>query len=567
MKPNKFVLQLTAALAAGALALSGCSGDSGSSGSSSAGGGSSSNTDTVEVAASDFAPTERDDIKDGGELVTAIYEIPEQQNRFHADASAPVVTIWNWYNPQIALFDGEGNYTANPSYISEVTDEVVDGNTVVTFTVVDDAKWNDGSDIDWTAFETTWRINNGESDDYTPSATDGYERITSVEEGDSPKQAVITFDGVYPWWEGLFNQIAHPALADPANYNSYLKEVHPEWGAGPYTVENIDFNKGEAVFVRNDKWWGPEGKLDRRIFRQMESQAAINAFKNGEIDVVGASSRESYATVENMDGIDLRMATRPSSALITLNSEAGALGDIKVREAVARGLDRQLLGQIRFNGTPYSETPPGSLIIYPFQEDYHDNFSAAADFDPEAAKALLDEAGWAEGSSGIREKDGETLHLTYTLIGDNETSKAQATATQKMMKDIGIDLEIRQRPSSEFSDVYTNRDFEIFPMGFSSSDPYGVAYFGQTYNSDSQLNLSGTGTPELDEQIRELQALPTTKEQIKRANELETEAFKRYGLIPTGNGADIYAVKDGLVNSGALGFAVLPVENIGWKKD
>lgn len=69
--------------------------------------------------------------------------------------------------------------------------------------------------------------------------------------------------------------------------------------------------------------------------------------------------------------------------------------------------------------------------------------------------------------------------------------------------------------------MVTRRDFDMFPMGFSQSDPYGVAYFQQTYASDSQLNRSGTGTPEMDEKINELQKLPTEDEQIRRANELE----------------------------------------------
>ena len=78
--------------------------------------------------------------------------------------------------------------------------------------------------------------------------------------------------------------------------------------------------------------------------------------------------------------------------------------------------------------------------------------------------------------------------------------------------------------------MVTRRDFDMFPMGFSQSDPYGVAYFQQTYASDSQLNRSGTGTPEMDEKINELQKLPTEDEQIRRANELEKRRSRGMGL-------------------------------------
>ena len=101
-----------------------------------------------------------------------------------------------------------------------------------------------------------------------------------------------------------------------------------------------------------------------------------------------------------------------------------------------------------------------------------------------------------------------------------------------MLKDVGVDLKIEERPSSEFSKVTSERDFDLFLSAFASSDPFGVAYFGQTYASDSTLNMSSTGTKEFDKKIEELQKLPTKDEQIDRVNELESEAFGHYGILP-----------------------------------
>ena len=56
------------------------------------------------------------------------------------------------------------------------------------------------------------------------------------------------------------------------------------------------------------------------------------------------------------------------------------------------------------------------------------------------------------------------------------------------------------------------------------------------------------------------------EEQIKRANELEVEAFKTYGIMPLANGPVMVALKDGLANSGATGFSGYPKEMIGWLK-
>ena len=214
-----------------------------------------------------------------------------------------------------------------------------------------------------------------------------------------------------------------------------------------------------------------------------------------------------------------------------------------------------------------SKDLPGSLNLVQTQDGYEDNFGAVVQFEPDKAKQLLDDAGWTAGDDGIREKDGEKLSLRYVLLGDDPTSKAEAGATQKMLRDIGVDLRIEERPASDFSKITSERDFDVFPMGFSMSDPYGVAYFGQIYRSNSELNKSGTGTAELDKKIDELQQIGDKDEQIKRSNELEKEAFKEYGLMPFANGPDMSAVKEGLANLGGYSFAVVPVEDIGWEKD
>ena len=557
-----------AAVTASALILSGCAGgDSGSSGSDSSADGASAPGEELEVSLDGaYNEQDRDSLAKGGELTLAITEISEQQNPFQADATLYTNNVWQYYNPQVTLFNGKGEFEPNNDYLTEVTDEVVDGKTVVTYTIRDEAEYNDGTPIDWKSFEHTWRFNNGENEELNVSSTDGYELIESVEQGENEKQAVVTYKQEYAWWQGLFGFLLPTQVDSVEAYNEgYINELHPEWGAGPYKVDNVDFNTGTVSFVPNENWWGDEPLLDRVTYRQMESQASINAFKAGEVDATGVASKDRLASVEDMDGIEIRTAMRPSNILITLNSESPHLGDIKVREAIMTGIDRAQLATIRFNGIGYEEELPGSFTLYQTQDGYEDIFGELVQFDVEKAKSLLDEAGWTEGSDGVREKDGETLTLNYVLLGDDPNSRASASATQKMMRDIGVDLQIQERPSSDFSKVITERSFDVFPMGFSSSDPFGVAYFGQMYMSDSELNRSGTGTEELDAKIEEMQQIGDADEQIARANELEKEALGTYGIMPFANGPDMVAVADPkLANYGAYSFATVGVEDIGY---
>ena len=554
------VMSVVAVVAATSLMLSGCTSNK-------------KNVDygpaaTVEIKPNgDYNPLERDQIKDGGELTLPILEVPEQSNSLHGNAIVDGTTLWRWYNPQMTLADGDGTWHPNPAYLTNVKDEEVDGKTVVTYDINPDAVFNDDTPIDWRVFETMWKFSNAENPDVVANSTDGYDQIESVTAGESDKQAVVTYKQAYPWWQALFDRVLHPSVADAQTFNEgYLKNPHPEWGAGPYKVDKFDYNSGTVTFVPNEKWWGEKPKLDKVTYRQMESQATINAYQAGEVDAVELTNKDHLAVAKTVKDTTLRGTLRPSNYLVTLNAKTPTLEDVKVREAVFTGMDRETLAQVRFNGMDYKEDLPGSFALFQNQKGYQDNFGGLVTYDQDKAKQLLDESGWAEGGDGIREKDGKKLTLRYVTFGDSQLAKSTAAAMQKMMKDIGVDLQVEERPSSDFSQVLTEREFDVLTSGFTSYDPYGVAYFKQVYASDSELNKSGTGTPEMDQKIAELQQLPTQEEQIERANELEKEALQQYGIMPYVNGPQLYATKNGLANYGSYAFALVPKENIGWAK-
>ena len=554
------VMSVVAVVAATSLMLSGCTSDKNNTNSGPAA--------TVEIKPNgDYNPLERDQIKDGGELTLPILEVPEQSNSLHGNAIVDGTTLWRWYNPQMTLADGDGTWHPNPAYLTNVNAEEVDGKTVVTYDINPDAVFNDDTPIDWRVFETMWKFNNAENPDVVANSTDGYDQIESVTAGESDKQAVVTYKQAYPWWQALFDRVLHPSVADAQTFNEgYLKNPHPEWGAGPYKVDQFDYNSGTVSFVPNEKWWGEKPKLDKVTYRQMESQATINAYQAGEVDAVEITNKDHLAVAKTVKDTVLRGTLRPSNYLVTLNAKTPTLEDVKVREAVFTGMDRETLAQVRFNGMDYTENLPGSFALFQNQKGYQDNFGGLVTYDQDKAKQLLDEAGWAESGDGIREKDGKKLTLRYVTFGDSQLVKSTAAAMQKMLKDIGVDLQVEERPSSDFSRVIAEREFDVLTSGFTSYDPYGVAYFKQVYASDSELNKSGTGTPEMDQKIAELQQLPTQEEQIERANELEKEALQQYGIMPYVNGPQLYATKNGLANYGSYAFALVPKENIGWAK-
>jgi peptide/nickel transport system substrate-binding protein len=532
-------------------------------------GGNGGANDTAQslAAQAQYNPQPYDNLRDGGTLTTAMPEISTQWNVFQGDATLYSLIVWNWYNPVLTTFSPDGKPAINPDYLTDVKAETINGNTRITYTINPKATYNDGSPIDWTAFQATWRANNAQNKAYIVLSSDGYDRISSVTRGADDRQAIVTFNGINVWWQGLFNSLLNPKALEPEVFNKgYIDSPHPEWGAGPYTVAKFDKQNGTVTFTRNPKWWGKKGKLDSRIFLAMEDVASINAFKNGQLDATGVGTKDRLAQVQSMTGIDIRKSISVSNSLFTLNSKTPILADRQVRKAVFEGIDRKQIADITFQGLNFTETLPGSLTLFSFQDGYQDNFSKAITFNAEQAKKDLEAAGWTAGSDGIRTKGGQPLEFSYVVSGDDPVRKAVAGAVTAMMKNIGVKLDIRQVASSDFSSIISGRKFDMFYSGFAQTDPFGMAYICQIYCSGSQLNLSGTNDPAFDAEVKSVNTLPTAQEQFAKGAEVETQAFKTYGVMPTLTQPDIVAVKHGLANYGSGRFFTTTPENIGWQK-
>ncbi|GAB3598957.1 ABC transporter family substrate-binding protein [Microbacterium tumbae] len=570
MKQHKLMgaLAFSGALA---LALAGCA-----TGTGDGNGDGNGDGEATETAFADYNPQPRENLETGGEVRFPINEIPEQLNAFHGDASSDTARVAAWYTPQVLLQEDDGTPYKNDAYLDEWSIDTVDGNTQITFTFTDEAHWNDGTDMDWTAIDATWKANRSIDEGFVPNATDGYKAIASVEEGDTPKTAIVTFDGEFAWPEMPFlTGILHPALADPDTFNTaMIDNPHPEWGAGPYKIDEFDANTDYVSFVPNEEWWGNEPLLDKVSFQGMDAAASINAFKADEIDSVGVGTKDRLEQVKDMDGITIYRSTQTANTLIQVDSTKPQFEDAKVREAFFKAINIDQQKEIAWNGLDYEEEPAGSLTLFPFQPGYSNALAEAGwEFNPDDSKALLDEAGWTEGEDGIREKDGEKLSVVYPVWSDDPTQEALAKALQQQMKEVGIDLQIDIRPSTDFSDDYNNMNWDVSSLRFTSSDPFGAAWFCQLYCMDMGLNLSGVQNEETDQRIHdEVESLPTADEQTAAAMKLEAEIFQEWGLIPLYNGPSISAVKTGLANLtpepyvGLDGFGVQPVENVGWEK-
>ncbi|MDD5799761.1 MAG: ABC transporter family substrate-binding protein [Coriobacteriales bacterium] len=580
----------TAAAVAG-LGLVGCGGDSDTSSSSAKGndvtGAEPQNGSPATTALDQLPlpekgkaynnPQDRDNIQDGGTLVVPVDEIGPDWNVYSVSGNTvDMQTFWGYYMPMNAVTTDVtlSKFEPNPDYITNLTSSEDSGKQVITVDINPQAKFNDGTPIDYRAYQAIWTVLNGKDENYTPAATDGYDKIESVERGTSDTQAVITMsEPVYPY-EPLVANFLHPSAANVDTFNNgWNNTPHQEWGAGPFTIDSV--SDSQVVFVPNPNWWGNKPKLDSITYKAMDSQATFNAFKNGEVDNTGASaagSSEMLSQFNSMDNAEIRRAYSLSIGCIELNSTRDSLSDIAVRKAFTQCIDPATVRSVVFQGVNWSEDNPGSLLVPAWADGYEYNMPddvknlSSADDRTAAAKKTLEDAGYSMGDDGYYAKDGNSVKFSFTTFGDSNTVKNRAAAIQKMAKDAGMDVEIDAKPSSEFSKTLSSGEWDAALFAWSSSTTYmwnGV----QIYGSDSASNFTHLGSADVDQKLAAVVSVSDPDQQKQQLNEAEKEAMETYGFIPLYTGPDCVVTKKGLANFGPCCFQTVLPENIGWQKD
>ena len=219
-------------------------------------------------------------------------------------------------------------------------------------------------------------------------------------------------------------------------------------GTGPFRF--VEYLPKERIVVeRNPDYWGEKAKLDRITFRfYPDPNARWLALEAGEIDFAYEVPRQD---VESLKDKGLKIMTSPVGAYEAMYANIHGepphdlLQDIRVRKAVAYGIDRDALVEQVLDGlatTDQTFVPPSSLEPYA-------SLVKGFSYDPEKAKSLLEEAGWEPGADGIREKDGRRLKLTLVSgFPSAEVHRPIPTFLQSQLKEIGIDVEIVERPDS-----------------------------------------------------------------------------------------------------------------------
>lgn len=264
-------------------------------------------------------------------------------------------------------------------------------------------------------------------------------------------------------------------------------------GTGPYKATEVETDKG-LTLVKNENYWDGTPKLDTIYVQTIsDGDTMTMSMQSGELD---AAYGLPYASLPLFQGEPYSISSVETSRsfFATMNYETEALQDENVRRAIASAIDKENFTQVLMDGN-------GSPAVGPFPESFTfgDSMVTAEEYDPEAAKKLLADAGWEDtDDDGYVDKDGEKLAIRWLTYPSRQELPLLAESVQATMKEIGIDIQVNNTPNTE--DFLESGDWDIFASAMVTAPTGDPEYFFTTHCMDaSSKNWGGYHNDELEE--------------------------------------------------------------------
>ncbi len=201
---------------------------------------------------------------------------------------------------------------------------------------------------------------------------------------------------------------------------------------------------------------------------------------------------------------------------LAFNLNVAPWDDINVRKAINFAVNRQGMIDVLLGGKGKAVNSPLGAGI----QGYNPETEATYTYDPEQAKALLQEAGYTLNASGMMEKDGQPL--TFTVLGPSyDFVTPVLELLQQQLLEVGIQMEIEQVDPSILSERQITGDFEVSVTGYNYPNADILYLFFHSSMLGSGLNVS-VNDPTLDEMLVNSRTVMDSAQHAQIVNEIQS---------------------------------------------
>lgn len=304
-------------------------------------------------------------------------------------------------------------------------------------------------------------------------------------------------------------------------------------GTGPYVVK--EWVRGDHItFEANPNFWGEAPKTQTLIFRwSAEAAQRLVELQSGTVDGIFLPSADDYETISADSNLALYPFDTGNIFYMGMNNTKPPFDNIKVRQAVAMAINKQQLVDNYY--------PAGSIVAEQFvPPSFNPGFSTSGDgakwyaYDPEAAKALLAEAGFPDGfEATIAYRDVVRVYMP------NVNQIVQEIQAQ--LAEIGIKVTIEKVESGPYLDSVAAGEQDLYLNGWGMDYPDATNFYDFHFASN-QVRF-GNEWPDLVKEIKTAAQLGDPAERQVHYDEANRLIKEYVPMIPLAHGTTANAMK------------------------
>ncbi len=299
-------------------------------------------------------------------------------------------------------------------------------------------------------------------------------------------------------------------------------------GTGPYMVEN--WTRGDSITLKRfDGYWGEPAIAETLVFRwSSEAAQRLLELQSGTVDGIDNPAPDAFDQIRNDPSLQLLEREGLNVFYVGMNNTYPPFDDVRVRQAIAMGIDRQRIVDNFY--------PPGSEVashFTPCSIPGGCEGEAWYDYDPEAARALLAEAGYPDGFDTV-------LEYRDVVRGYLPEPGRVAEDIQAQLAEIGINITINVIESGAFIDASDAGELKgLHLLGWGADYPDATNFLDYHFGIGASRQF-GEKHPELVEALRLGGSQPTDEERApyyEQANNLIKELVPMVPVAHGGSGA------------------------------
>ncbi len=279
---------------------------------------------------------------------------------------------------------------------------------------------------------------------------------------------------------------------DPAAVGSWPYNSRP-LSSGGFVLERWDRNR-QVVLVRNPRYPGVRPHLDRVVFRVLpEIETRLLALETGEVDMVDGIPPTAAGRLAESGRVRIVGTSGRQIYYLQWNCARPSFADAATRRALGLALDRERMITSLLGG--YGR--PAASPVAPAAWNHHRNLVPAGT-DPEAAAALLTEAGWRDtDGDGVLERDGVPLKVEILTKQGDPVREQGAVILRENLRRVGAAVTVRVLELGTALDRLNSGSYDAY-FGLLNLNVYGDPSPWVHSRSTDRLNKGRYANAEVD---------------------------------------------------------------------